>query len=85
MHLVNRLKERAVIAGLRGIADPALVAPDLEEAPNGDVDEIVLRLAEDAADLLGHANDFKRKSGDANGLADRVAYWGRVVPSRRAR
>ena len=72
-HFVLRLGQVRLVDGLGDQADAVAAAVGLEVALDRDHDEVVLRVAEDAAQRLGHADHFVRAAFDRDGLADGVA------------
>ena len=70
--LVLRLHQMVLIDGRGRVVHAAARAVDLEVRLDGNDDEVVLRLAEDAALGLGDADHLKRPALDLDGLADRI-------------
>ena len=61
-----------------GVAHAVARAVDFEVGLDRNDDEVVLRLAEDGAFGLGHADDLERKALHLDGLSDGVAVPGRT-------
>ena len=70
--LVLRLDQMRLVHGFGHQPDAVATPIGLEVAINGDHDEIVLRVSEDAAQGLGGAYHFIRPALHLDGLADRV-------------
>ena len=72
-HFVLGLGEMLLAAGLGDHADAVAAAVGLEVAFDRDHDEVVLRVAEDAAQRFGRADHFVGAAFDLDELADGVA------------
>src|SRR5579871_6271670 len=61
------------------VLNPDLVPVDFEVGLNRNIDEIVLRLPEDAALGFRHADHFKRKPIDLDGFSDSIGAWEKTI------
>src|SRR5690349_4875545 len=83
-NFVLGLFQHFLIGGPGSVRDALAGAVDLKVRFDGNVDETVLRLAEDASFCDGHANYSERPASYLDGLAERVGIAEQLVLDVRA-